>query len=201
VSAAAPGAVAAARVSMKRLRWPWLTLSLAGVTLAVVVAQLLHPALILAWQWEVARIAAGEWWRPVTGLLVHTGGWAQIVFNLLGLLVIGWLAEQGWSRLAWAIAALAGIVAAEIAAVWWLPAGGGISVVLGGLVGLTISGWAADRRLPVLFRLVLPLAYLAGAAYVCLLNDIHGPPVFAGALAGLALLHQRRPVSLLVSHG
>ena len=186
---------------MKSLRWPWLTLGVAAATAAVIVAQLLQPGLIEAWQWDVARLGQGEFWRVVTGVFVHTSGPAQIIFNLLGLVTIGWLVEQQWSRLAWSCGAVAGVVAAEAAAVWWHPVGGGISVALGGLVGLALVGWMFDPRLPAWFRFGVPLVYLAGAAYVVSLADIHGPPVFAGALAGLLLLRQRRIVTLVSTHG
>jgi membrane associated rhomboid family serine protease len=185
---------------VKRLRWPWLTLAVAAVTAMVIVLQTLLPGLIGAWQWDVARLREGEWWRVVTGVFVHTSGPLQIVFNLLGLLIIGWLVEQRWSHLAWACGAVAGVAAAEVAALWWHPVGGGISVALGGLVGLAVIGWLFDARLPPWFRFGVPVLYLAGATYVVALGDIHGPPVFAGALVGLLLLRQRRNIPLVTAH-
>lgn len=186
---------------MSRLRWPWLTLAVVALTAAVIALQLLHPPMIEGWQWDAERVRRGELWRMVTGAFVHTAGPAQMVFNVIGLLVIGWLVEQQWSRLAWALAALAGIAAAEAAALFWFPVGGGISVALGGLVGLALVGWLFDPRLPAWFRFGVPLLYLLGAVYVAFRADIHGPPVMAGAVVGIFLLGKRRSTALLTPHG
>ncbi len=158
----------------------------------MVVAQTLNTEVLAALQWDAAAVGEGELWRILTGPFVHSNGWGQIVSNLTGLLLIGWLTEQQWSRRAWAAAAVAGVAVAEASAVWWYPVGGGISVLLGGLVGLLMVGWLFDRRLSPWFRFGVPLAYLAGAGYVVSLTDIHGPPVFAGALVGLVLLSDKR---------
>lgn len=186
---------------MSRLRWPWLTLAVAAATLAVIAAQTLHPPLVQAWQWDAARVGKGELWRLLTGALIHTNGPAQITFNLLGLLLIGWLVEQSWSRLAWVVGAAAGLAAGEIAAVFWYPVGGGASVVLGGLVGLAMAGWTIDTNLPAWFRFGVPALYLLGAVHVTMTGNIHGPPVIAGATIGFLLLGMRRPVSLLTFNG
>ena len=187
--------------AVSRLRWPWLTLAVLAATAAVVVAQSLHPPLVDAWQWNAERVRQGQLWRMVTGAFVHTAGPAQIASNLFGLLFVGWLVEQQWSRLAWVLAALAGVATAELAALFWYPVGGGISVALGGLVGLAMIGWLFDPRLPMWFRFGLPVLYVLGAIYIASRADIHGPPIMAGAVVGLFLLGKRRSNPLPRLHG
>ena len=186
---------------MSSLRTPRATIGLLTLVVAAVALQTLDGRLLPAWQWDAPAVMRGEVWRMFTGALVHSHGWSQIAFNLTGLVLIGWLVEQQWSRRAWALAATAGIAAGELSAVWWHPVGGGISVALGGLVGLAVVGWLIDPRLPAWFRFGLPALYLAGATYVVSLSDIHGPPLFAGAGVGLAMRGDRRlPMGSLI-HG
>ena len=155
-------------------------------------AQTAYPPLLAAWQWDSMRVGSGEYWRIATAPFVHSNGWGQILSNLAGLLVIGWLVEQQWSRAAWLAAALAGVVSGEISATFWEPVGGGISVAIGGLVGLALTGWMLHPNLPAWFRFGVPLLYVCGAGYAVYLGDIHGPPVLAGALVGLALRRKMR---------
>ncbi|HEV7292857.1 MAG TPA: rhomboid family intramembrane serine protease [Devosia sp.] len=183
------------------LRWPWLTLAVAAIMLLFVTAQTIWPELIGHLRWEAERVLAGEVWRMASGAFIHTNGPLQIIFNLVGLLFIGWFVEQHWSRLAWSVAFVGGVLAAELFAILWYPVGGGLSVGLGGLVGLTLAGWARYREVRWIVRVPLVLLYLAGTAYVIYLQDLHGPPIIAGALVGIVMARSRRTFTLLREHG
>ncbi len=187
-SVAAPRRAARERVG----RQPWLTLGLFVLTAFVVTWQTLWPPLIGHLQWDAARVGQGELWRLVTGLLVHTNGESQILVNLSTLLVLGAFVELRWSRTIWLSAFLAGAFSAEAAGVYWYPVGGGNSVGLWGLLGLTLVGLMANHQARWPLRWGLPLLGFSIGALFCYFSDIHGPPVFAGALVGIIALHHAR---------
>ena len=43
-------------------------------------------------------LAAGEWWRLVTPLFVHSEGWPHLLFNLLWIGFAGLVAERVFGR-------------------------------------------------------------------------------------------------------
>jgi hypothetical protein len=70
-------------------RRPTLTAVVCGVTLAVSIAALASPALMRLFVRNLPHMLTGQWWRVVTPVLVQPSGWGQLVFNLLGIAVIG----------------------------------------------------------------------------------------------------------------
>lgn len=96
------------------LRIPWLTLTLAGLTVALFAA--LGPAPV-DWVFDRAAIADGEWWRLLSGHWVHSDG-AHLGWNLAALILLGALIETDRRRLL-----LAGLFGGSLAvdiAVWTL---------------------------------------------------------------------------------
>jgi hypothetical protein len=56
--------------------------------------QFFFPAVLDVFERDYSRIAAGDWWRLVTALLVQDGGVGGSLFNLISLALLGRLAEQ-----------------------------------------------------------------------------------------------------------
>ena len=58
--------------AIRRVPTAWPTMPVVTVTLALAaVAVQLIPGWAAAWQYERAAIAAGQWWRMLTGHLTH----------------------------------------------------------------------------------------------------------------------------------
>lgn len=177
-------------------RWPWLTMSVLLVTGIVVVVQLNWPPLVPMLQWDARLVMAGQLWRIVTGLLVHTSGWSQIALNFTVLVLLGTLIENIWPRWMWVVAFALGALTAEAFALSWYQTGGGNSVGLCGLFGLFLAGLLRSD-LPEAAGTYFPAISLAIALYFCSLADIHGPPVIAGTIFGLVVLRGSVPFAAI----
>lgn len=96
-----------------------------------------------ALRYERAAIAAGEYWRLVTGHLVH-GGWRHLLLNLAGLALMRLLFPRGYSGLEWCVIGLASLLAIDIG-FWWLEPQlqwyVGLSGVLHGLLAAGAMAW------------------------------------------------------------
>lgn len=169
-------------------RRPYATAAIALLSGSGFILQLVWPEAIGLLQWDAGRVAQGDVWRLLTVILVHTNGVPHIALNLAILMVLGPYVEQRWSRWAWMAAFWAGVFAAEAAGVFWLPVGGGNSVGLGGVFGLGLVGLLLDHTVSRSARLAVPIASFVIALFATLATDIHGPPIFAGALVGLVAL-------------
>jgi rhomboid protease GluP len=135
-------------------------------------------------------LAEGEWWRLVTPLFVHPGGWPQIAFNFTGIAVCGVLVERLFGPWRWLLLYFLPGLVGEIAGYAWHPTGAGASVGGAGLLGALLAWLAARPELPPRARLGGG-AGLLGAVALTVFRDIHGPPVLAGAaLAALMLAGQ-----------
>ncbi|MEC9344039.1 MAG: rhomboid family intramembrane serine protease [Pseudomonadota bacterium] len=166
-------------------RPPLLTLAIAAATSLLTVAALAYPSLLALLERNEARIAAGEFWRLLTSFLVLGDNATQIGFNLAGLLLLGTPVERRLPRRLWAIAYLGGGVVGQLAGLYWKPFGAGNSVAIAGLAGLLLVHMARREGATLPQRLAWPVAGFGFAAWLSLIQDIHGLPVFAGALAGL----------------
>lgn len=161
---------------------PALTIAALGLISLFMVLQTLEPAVLAALRRDPAALAAGQWWRLASPVLVQADGWTQFAFNFAGLAVVGAAVERRCGRLSWGLLALAGLAAGESAGYRWEPQGGGSSVLVCGLVGgLLAFALRHDRRdaWPVEFSFYW-LTALAGYASL-------GPSGAAAACIGLAL--------------
>ena len=70
-------------------RFPWISLSLAGLALA---AQLAGPELAAALEWRRSWPSEGQFWRAITGHLVHWS-WQHFIWDWAALLALGGWAE------------------------------------------------------------------------------------------------------------
>ena len=161
---------------------PPLTLAALAVICLFMALQVLDPAVLAALRRDPAGLAAGQWWRLASPVLVQADGWAQFAFNFAGIAVVGAAVERRRGRPFWSLAVLAGLAAGEWAGYRWVPQGAGSSVLVCGLAGgLLAFAWRRDLRdaWPLEFSFYW-LTALAGDALL-------GPAGAAAACIGLAL--------------
>jgi hypothetical protein len=130
----------------KKPRLPLVTFVVLGVTLAFSVAALLSPALMNASIRNLPEVRAGQWWRIATPVLVQPSGWGQLVFNLLGLVVVGIALHRYAGWLVWLTVYVVGGVGGSAVLSAWSPSdvGGGSSAAVAALIGsLAVVRFAA----------------------------------------------------------
>jgi membrane associated rhomboid family serine protease len=171
-------------------RFPQATLLLVLAVAVPTTLQFFFPAILPTLQRDYARILRGEWWRLATPLFVQDGGVAGAISNLIGLLLVGGVAEQLWDR-KWVLGIffIGGLVG-EIVAFAWQPIGAGNSV---GNFSLAASvAVACLTHQPSRSVRVAALLTLAADVALVLLKDIHGAAALAGAILALALSRGRQ---------
>ena len=80
---------------------PAVTLAILAVIAVVTGLQFIFPEELSALRRNPSAISADEWWRLVTPMFVQSDGWPQIIFNFLGIALIGPIVE-------WIFGAVAG---------------------------------------------------------------------------------------------
>jgi membrane associated rhomboid family serine protease len=122
--------------------WEWsgrplLTAAVSVVTLVTSVAALARPALMHLFTRDLMRLRTGEWWRIVTPLLVQPSGWGQLVFNIVGIAVVGVALQRRFGWVSWCLVYLAGGAVSNAVYNAWHPAdtGGGSSAAVAALIG------------------------------------------------------------------
>jgi membrane associated rhomboid family serine protease len=116
-----------------------------GVAVVAAIVQYAVPSVVPVLQREPGVLAAGQWWRSVTPLLVQTLGWYQVATNLVTLALVGVIAERQLGRLRWGVLFAAGTVGGQVAAYAWLEPGGGDSIAICGLAGGVVVWLLAAR--------------------------------------------------------
>lgn len=172
---------------------PVLTLSVAALVATCLVAQLLHPALLLLLRRDAGAIRSGEFYRTLTSLFVQDGWLIGGVFNLSMLMMIGRVAETAVGRVRWSILYVGGGMLTELVAMRWQPVGAGNSIAYMSLAGALLT-LAFLQSGPVWRRLV-SAAGLGIAAALCLREDTHGAAAVIGALLALLIPMRRRSLS------
>ena len=171
---------------MAKFRNEWrgggLLLLLAGLCITQFV-----PGDVARLRYERQAVAAGEWWRLLSGHVIHYDA-AHLAMNLAGLALL-WLLYVGDARARhWCVVVLVaalsiglGLYYLETDVVWYL----GLSGVLHGV--WAAGGVAAFRRWPL--EAAVTLALLAGKLAVELL---HGPlsSEFGASLPVLTVAHR-----------
>ncbi len=128
-------------------RLPLLTITAIVITAIGAIAQLLDPDVLAALRRDPAALAAGEWWRVASPLLVLDGNpWIHFATDAVGLLLVGSVVELRLGRVRWFALFMAGALAGEIAGYAWDPTGAGASIALMGLVGGLIVAQTLDRH-------------------------------------------------------
>ena len=171
---------------MKTHNLPILTIALLSL-LAVI--HVLSPDKSLLWFGQ-SEITQGQYWRLVTGHLVHAD-WSHLVWNALGLTVLGWLIERR-SRPCLAVALAAGIAAVSLLLVSPLSDLDyycGLSGVLNAL--LVVALWFEWRTSKSRWVAMVAIACLFKAVFETVMGDslitqISWPPFALSHLAGIA---------------
>lgn len=171
---------------------PVLTLSVAALVAACLVAQLFHPALLLQLRRDAGAIRSGESYRILTSLLVQDGGLIGGIFNLSMMAVVGRVAEKALGRLRWFLLYVGGGVLAELVAMSWQPIGAGNSVAIMSLAGALLTH--AVLQAEPLWRRLASAGGLGMVAALCLRGDIHGAAAGIGAVLALLVPARQRGI-------
>lgn len=177
--------------------------------LALVLLSLLGESGRLALRYQREAVLQGEYWRLVTGHLVH-GSTQHLILNAAGLALIAALFPRDYSWRAWLLIALfsmlaidAGLVFYEPQLVWYV----GLSGVLhGALAAGAIAWWRHESRALALLLSAILLGKLAWEQWhgalplsgdLTVVVDAHLYGAVGGALAGLMLwLQAHRQVAV-----
>ncbi|MDY0410150.1 rhomboid family intramembrane serine protease [Virgibacillus soli] len=113
-----------------------MTMFIVAMTSIVTILQFIYPEILNIFRRDPVGLAAGEWWRVITPLLVHADGWWQYVFNIASIIIVGSEVERLYGGVKLLILYLAGGLIGEIVGyASWDPYGAGASVGLCGLIG------------------------------------------------------------------
>ncbi|MDY6946611.1 MAG: rhombosortase [Pseudomonadota bacterium] len=153
--------------------------------LTLVLLSLLGESGRLALRYEREAVLQGEYWRLITGHLVH-GSAQHLILNAAGLGLIAALFPHDYSWRAWLLIALfsvlaidAGLVFCEPQLLWYV----GLSGVLhGALAAGAVAWWRHESRL---LALVLSVIFLAKLAW----EQWHGALPLSGDLAVVVDAH------------
>jgi membrane associated rhomboid family serine protease len=158
---------------------PLVTASVLVVTTAVSVLGFTYPEILNALQREPGVLGAGKWWRLLTPLMVHDGGWTHLLSNAAALVIVGTATERMFGRWRWLVLYLAGGLTGELAGYAWQVQGAGNSVAVLGLVGglLAVLLLKPQVEVSVISAVVIPSWIAAMIAYA-----------LSSLVAGLALV-------------
>ena len=169
------------------------TQALCGVLVAAGLTQLFAlEGSILAAGIIKDAVRAGEWWRLLTGALLH-GSELHFLFNFLALLALGRLVEAYAHRAFVPLVFLLSAGVASVASLVFLPYENSVGAS-GGLMGLfgflAVLGWRRRRLMPEGFGRAIAMdvglvAVIGIVGYQFVDNAAHGGGLLAGALLGL----------------
>lgn len=175
---------------------PVATLGLVLVVTTCWVAQLVHPGLLQTLRRDPSALAAGQWWRVATPLVVQDPPWQWAVLGPLTL-GLGAVVERFWGgRTVVGLFVVTGLLG-EAVGYAWLPRGAGSSVGAAGLLGVLVA-WSLSPAARVLPAVLVPrvrtaaVVTLAASVASVVLHDVHGLPLLAGVAAGGFLLAKDR---------
>ncbi|HEX7374029.1 MAG TPA: rhombosortase [Steroidobacteraceae bacterium] len=139
-----------------------------------------------ALRYERAAVVDGQWWRLVTGQLVH-GDAAHLAWNVFGIVIV-WglfareyrLAGWGWVLLVSTTVIGAGFLLFEPQLEWYV----GFSGVLHGAMAAGLVAWLRTARDPL--TVLVAVLFAAKLAW----EHTHGALPFTSASLSLPVVHQ-----------
>ena len=163
-------------------------------------------------QYERAAVLAGEAWRLVTGHLVHADA-AHLGWNLLGVLIVGYLFAREYTGRQWLLVLAASTVATGLGFLLLEPqleTYVGFSGLLHGCMAAGLVAWLRGPRdtitwaVAALFaaklaweHLVGPLPFTSSSLSLPVIHEAHSYGAVGGLVAGLLLTPRpARPASL-----
>jgi len=145
--------------------------------------QFVFPQLLISLRRVPDEISSHEYWRLLTSLLVHNGGWKQILFNFTAIAIVGTIVERIFGPVRWLVLYLSAGFIGQIAGLYWKPLGAGASVAGAGLLG-ALAVWMVVYPL---WRVRFGGSIIFLGAYVLIyFHDLHGPPILTGALVAIS---------------
>lgn len=166
-------------------RFPSTTLFLLLIVTIPTTLQFFFPTLLQLFQRDTARFMNGEWWRLITPLFFQDGGISGAISNLVGLALIGFVAEQYWGSRNTLILFFVGGLVGELVGLAWQPIGAGNSIANFSLAA-SVAVVCLLRRSPGPIQIAALLA-LGADLLLVLLQDVHGPAALTGAMLALVL--------------
>jgi rhomboid family GlyGly-CTERM serine protease len=152
---------------------------------ALVLLSLLGEQGRLLLRYEREAVLQGEYWRLLTGHLVH-GNWLHLLLNGAGLGLVAALFPHHYSTRQWLLIGLLSLVAIDIGFVFWEPQLSwyvGLSGILhGALAAGAIAWWRYETR-----RLALALSVIFAGKL--LWEQLHGALPLSGGLAVVVDAH------------
>jgi len=165
------------------------------------------PAVTAALRYERSLVLSGEWWRLLGGHLVHADA-AHLLWNVAGLLLVGWLFVREYRLLAWLWILLASTAAIDAGFLilqpnlqWYV----GFSGALHGLMAAGLLAWLCTARdaltalVALLFAAKLlwehvagPLPFTAGTLSLPVIAQAHTYGALGGLGAALLIKLWRR---------
>ena len=136
-----------------------------------------HGSGVLRYQRDA--ILAGQWWRLLTGNLVHLG-WPHLWLNLAGLVLVWLLFHRTLSTAAWVIVTLVSSLAVGLGLLVFDPGLSWYVGLSGTLHGLFAAGLVASLTVKQRAEWLLVIAFIAKLTW----EQLMGPTAGTAAIAG-----------------
>ena len=189
--------------------WQGGWIAAAGLALLAIVLESGGEGLRSVLAWDRVGIGSGEWWRLLSGHLVHLG-WSHLALNLAGLALIAWVVGAAFTVPGWLLIAGSSVVVIDTG-FWYLDPELQRYVGLSGLLhGLLAAGLVAGVVARQPEALVLAACVTAKLAWEQLAGPLPGSAETAGGnvivnahlygaagglLAGLLVWRRVRPAA------
>jgi len=173
-------------VKKKKMRFPSATLFLCVCLGVCLIAQSIHPELLLQFERNTLEVQGGQWWRIFTALFFQDGGVSGGLYNIFFLALIGVFTERMWKRSHWLLIYFGTGLIAECVALSWQPIGAGNSIAVFGLAASALS-YTLFKKVSGRASVFADIAAFAALGLV-LLGDIHGAAYFIGAVVSLLII-------------
>jgi rhomboid protease GluP len=136
-------------------------------------------------------LAAGQWWRLLSPVLVQPDNMGSVIGLAVLAAVVGTMSERVFGTARWTALFFVGALVGHGVGEFWQPYSGGISVAFCGPLGalaahalLTLARGSAPVTPPLVAG---PTIILVSAIVLTAITDLHGPALLAGAVVGVIM--------------